>query len=154
MSIRLMRRPDGSLSAATNGRLVGPVRALRAVPLSDPDRYISIVDVNDEEIAMISDLGEVDNETRQLLREELDRSYTTLTINRINSARTESGVSYLSVETDHGPLDVVVPDVYEGFRQFGLRLVICDVEGRRFEIPDISSLERRSAKLLERVRLG
>src|SRR5262249_11575848 len=89
MSIRLMRTPDGLLSAAPNGRLVGPVRALRAVPLSDPDRYISIVDANDEEIAMISDLAEVDHETRRLLREELDRSYTPLTVQRINSARTE-----------------------------------------------------------------
>ena len=154
MSIRLERGPDGSLSAVMGDRLVGPVRALRAVPLSDPDHYISIVDVDDEEIAMIRDLAEVDQQTRELLREELDRSSAILTIQRVNSARTEGGVSYMSVETDGGSRDVIVQDVQEGVRQFGRRLVICDVEGHRFEIPDLDRLERRSAKLLERVRLG
>jgi hypothetical protein len=147
-----MRGPDGTLTIAASDRLIGPVRALRAAPFSDPDRYICIVDANGEEVTMIRDLAEVDAETRQLLREELHRSYATLTIQRINSARAEGEVSYLSVETECGSQDVVVQDVHERIRQFERRLVICDAEGRRFEIPDLGRLERRSAKLLERIR--
>ena len=151
MSVRLVRGVDGGLTLAVGDRLHANVRAIRAAPLSDPDHYISIVDVNNDEIAMIEEPANLDAETRRLLREELEHRYMTVTIRHVSSARTESGVWYLDVETSLGRREVIVTDIDERVRQIGSRLLICDVDGNRFEVPDIARLERRSARLLERM---
>jgi hypothetical protein len=154
MSFRLNREPDGSLSLAIGGVNRGPVRLLRAAPLSDPDRYISLIDANDDEVTMIADLADLDNDTRALVRRELEHSYPTLTIRRVTSARVESGVAYLTVEiSGGGSRDVIVRDVHERMRQFGQRLLISDADDNRFQVPDVRVLDGRSAKLLERVLL-
>jgi hypothetical protein len=151
MNVRLVRGADGVLSLAAGDRLHANVRVLRAAPLSDPDRYISIVDTNNDEIAMIKDLADLDAETRRVVRQELEDRYMTLTIRRVNSARTESGEWYLEVETNLGPRIVGLRDVPETVRRIGSRLLICDLDGNRYEVPDISRLERRSANVLERM---
>ena len=154
MNIRLRREPDGSLFLSVGGVDKGPVRLLRAAPLSDLDHYISFVDANGDEVAMIADLAHVADDVRALVTEELDRTYATLTIERVNSARVESGVAYLNVETSGAASrDVIVQGAHERVRQFGHRLLMSDVDDNRFQIPDVRRLDARSAKLLERVLL-
>lgn len=154
MTVRLLQGPDGALMLAAGERLEGPVRVRRAAPLSDPDRYLSIVDARDDEVAVIRDLADVDGDTRALVRDALARAYPVQALRRLTSLRTENGVACLGAETDAGSCTILVPDAYEQVRQFGQRVVISDVEGHRFEIADLGRLDRRSARLLARVRLG
>lgn len=125
------------------------VQLRRAAPLSDPGHYICIVDANGEEIAMIKDPSELDGETRRILYDELDRTCRTVVIWRINSARIESGVGYLDVETDRGRREFTLQDMHETVRRLGRRLLLHDVNGDRFDVPDVGALDKRSAKLIE-----
>lgn len=153
MSLTLSREHDGALSLSVDGVSRGRVRILRAAPLSDPDRHISLLDEEDEEVAMIASVADLDEDTRTLVRDELERLYPTQIIRRVNSARVESDVAYLNVETASGSRDLTVPDVHERIRQFGQRLLVADVDDNRFEIPDMRVLDGRSAALIERVLL-
>lgn len=153
MSLRLSREVDGTLLLVVDGVNRGRVRVLRAAPLSDPDRCISLLDGNGEEVAMVANLADLDHDTRALLQKELERVYAGSTIRRVNSARVESDVAYLNVETGDGARDVTVQDVHERIRHFGQRLLITDIDDNRFEIPDIRDLDGRSARFVERVLL-
>ncbi len=124
---------------------------LRAAPLSDPDHYISFLDGNGEEICMVRDPAELDSATRRILREELNRRYMTAVVQRIHSVRNELGTSYFDVQTNRGRREFVVPNIRESARWLGeRRLLLLDVDGNRFEIPDLDAFDKRSVKLLER----
>jgi hypothetical protein len=119
--------------------------------LSDPTRYISILEENGDEICLLTDPADVDEEARSVLRGELERRYLTFAVRRINALDVEAGNSYLDLDTDKGRRDIVLQDADECIRVFGTRLLLVDVDGNRFEIADIDALDRRSAKLIGRV---
>ena len=149
--LKLCRESDGSLTALVNGRTHMNVKLVRAAPLSDPGRYISVLDVTGEEICLITDPSELDQEARRILSVELERRYLTFAVRWINSLRVEPGSSYLDFDTDKGRRDVVLQDADECIRVFGTRLLLVDVDGNRFEIADMHDLDRRSAKLIGRM---
>ena len=151
--IRLFREPPWTLRLTIDGdRSYLKVKVVRAAPLSYPDRYISILDEKDEEICMVDDLGDLDAETRALIAEELERRYLTSVIERIHSLRSEFGTSYWEVKTHRGPREFVVQNVAESAQWLGGgRLLLVDVDGNRFEIPDLDSLDKRSLGFIQQV---
>ena len=99
---------------------------------------------------MIDDLSEVDADTRALIEEELEKRYLTSIVKEVISIRAEYGTSYWEVETDRGNRDFVVQNVSENAQWPGARrLLLIDVDGNRFEIPDLDTLDDRSRKLVE-----
>jgi hypothetical protein len=151
--IRLLREPPWMLRLTILGdRSYMAVQAVRAAPLSDPDRFISLLDGSGEEICLVRDPAELDEVSRQILREELNRRYLTAIVERIHSLQNELGVSYFDVQTNRGRREFVVRNVQEASRQLGeRRILLLDVDGNRFEIPDLDALDRRSVKLLKLV---
>jgi ATP-binding cassette subfamily B protein len=150
--IRLSREQRGTLRLMIGeGRSYEMVQVVRCAPLSDPGRYIAILDERSEEICMIREPAELDGATRQVLDEELTRRYLTAVVRRIYSARVEAGVAYFDVETDRGRREFIVQNAHESARWLGeQRLLLLDVDGNRFEVPDLGALDRRSARLLAR----
>ena len=151
--IRLFREPPWKLRLTIAGdRSYVAVKIVRAAPLSEPDRYISFLDSKDEEICMIDDPGELDEEVRTIVGEELERRYLTSIIEQVRSVRNEFGTSYWDVLTDRGEREFVVQNVAENAQWLGdYRLLLLDVDGNRFEIPDMQSLDKRSLGQVEQV---
>ncbi|MEW6753430.1 MAG: DUF1854 domain-containing protein [Candidatus Latescibacterota bacterium] len=151
--LRLFREPPWILRLTIEeDRSYLKVKVVRAAPLSHPDKYISFLDAKDEEVCMVDDLKDVDEATRQIVREELDRRYLTSIIDRVNSIRNEFGTSYWDVETNRGRREFVVQNVAENAQWLGdHRLLLVDVDGNRFEIPRLDRLSRRSLALVEQV---
>ena len=151
--LRLFREPPWVLRLTIEeDRSYLKVKVVRAAPLSHPDHYISFLDGKDEEVCMIDDLKEVDEETRRLIAEELDRRYLTSTIERISSVRNEFGTSYWDVQTNRGQREFVIQNVAENAQWLGdHRLLLIDVDGNRFEIPRLDGLDKRSLGFIEQV---
>ena len=127
------------------------VKVVRAAPLTHPDRYISFLDEKGVEICMIDDPGSFNEETRNIINEELERRYLTSTILSVRSIRNEFGTSYWDVETDRGEREFVVQNAEEHVRRLSShRLLILDVDGNRFEIPRLEKLDRKSLGMIER----
>ena len=152
-NIRLFREPAWSLRMTIEGdRSYLTVKIVRAVPLSEPDRYICFLDANDEVICMVDDVRELPMAYQGIIREELARRYMTSRIERVHSIRSEYGVSYWDVTTDRGPRDFVVKNVGEDARWLDeKRVLILDVDGNRFEVTDLGALDKRSRGLVEMV---
>lgn len=151
--VRLFREPAWTLRLTIEGdRSYTRVKVVRAAPLSHPDSYISLLDAKDEEVCMVLDLKALDPGMRSIVEEELNRRYLTSTIESVVSIRNEFGTSYWDVLTHRGPREFVVQNVAENAQWLGNhRLLLVDVDGNRFDIPDLTGLDKKSLSLVEMV---
>jgi hypothetical protein len=116
-----------------------------AAPLSHPGRFLSLLDAKGKEIVMIHDLAELTPESRAAVELELRRRYLTATVTAISDARVEFGATYWTLETDRGTRDLVAQNLQENAVWLSdTHLLLIDVDGNRFEIPDIHALDDRS----------
>jgi len=126
------------------------VRVVRAAPLSHPSRYITFLDEKGRELCTVDRLDDLSSSARQLVEEGLAEYYLGHIIQRINDLESEFGIAYWDVETPRGRRDFVVSDVQSSITWLSpTRLLIVDVDGNRFEIPDLQVLDPRSQKLVE-----
>ena len=151
--VRLFREPPWQLRMTIEeDRSYIGIKVVRAAPLTHPDRYISFLDAKEEEVCMIDDLGQLNDQARRIVEEELDRRYLTSLIERVHSVRHEFGTSYWDVDTNRGRREFVVQNVTENAQWLGdFRLLMIDVDGNRFEISNLNDLDKKSLSRVEMV---
>ena len=129
------------------------IKATMGFPLTDPDRFISLIEIQenekDREIGIIEDMGKLESKSRKILKEELKRAYFMPRITKINRMKESHGIMKFDVETDKGPR-VFETRYREDIRRLsGGCVVIRDADGNRYEIKDYRKLDQRSASLIE-----
>ncbi len=146
----------GRVCALINGEvmLLEP-RFLRVQPLSDPDRYIAIRE-NDpgrgKEHALLRHWPQLDPESRALVQEHLERRYLHPILLAIHAVKDYGGVMVCEFETDRGVREVTLRDIRDNVVYLkGGRVLITDAEGNRYDLPDSTKLDFRSAMLLARI---
>ncbi len=138
--------PDGTM------REFPRVSIHRCFPFSDPDHYISVrePEADGREIGLIEDIARLPDEIREMLEEQMALRYFTPVIHRIHSIKEENGFSYWDTETDRGACRFTVRmgggNVYPIGKD---RYLINDLDGNRFEIPDIGRMTARELKMLD-----
>lgn len=153
--LRFTKKEGGFLSLQIGERFYRRVMVQRAFPLSQPTRYISVREVREdrepgEEIGMIEDLQNVLPELRTLLCEELDMRYFTPLITKIHKLKEERGFVYIDADTSAGARKIIARNNSASFIHLsGARILILDVDGNRYDIPDTGKLDKKSAKNLE-----
>src|SRR5262249_9706033 len=150
---QLFYSPPGTLRLTVGAdRSYPAVKVYQAWPLSQPRRFISLQDAKGEEILMVADLEEFPPPSRGVVEEEVRRRYLTARGEASRNIRTEFGVTYWHVDTDKGPREFVVQSLSESCVWLSDRhLLIVDVDGNRFEVPDRTTLDRPSAAQLDAV---
>ena len=146
-SLTLERRIDGQLWATRLDKQQ-PVWVSRCFPWSEPGRFISLRDTDDEEFALVRDFGELDHGSREALDISLVEAGFVLEIVAVESCEeeveirtwvvvTRQGRRSFQTRRDEWPRDVP-----------GGGLLISDVSGDLFYVPDIQALGARSRALL------
>ena len=153
--VRVFRTDNGQVRAtiADERSIIAP-RFLRASPLRDPDRYISIreADPNGKEVGLLRNWRRLDRESRRLVAAELERRYLYPRVRRILSVKDYSGLQLCVFDTDRGVREVTLRDVRDNVIYLGsARVLITDAEGNRFDIADVSALDQRSRVLLSEI---
>ena len=151
--LRFLMEDDGSITLEIEGEgRFKRVILRRAFPLTNPNRYISVRDSEDREIGMIRDLKELPAESRRVVEAELKRRYFVPVIKRIFALRERGGIVEWEVETDKGPRRFITHGIHEAVKDLGSgRLMITDVDGNRYEIPDWTELDPKSISPISRV---
>src|SRR3990172_8226594 len=72
-ALTLERRADGRLWAARGGA-ARPVCVLRCFPWSEPVRFVSLRDDDENEVALVADPAKLDDQSRSALEAELARA--------------------------------------------------------------------------------
>ena len=151
--LHLFYEPVGTLRLTLGDRWSYPqVKLYQAAPLSQPGKYLSLQSGKGEEIVLIESLEAFTPETRKVVEVEISRRYLTAKIREITGIRTEFGVTYWHVATDRGPRDFVMQSLSESCIWLSdTHLLLIDVDGNRFEIPDRSVLDAPSKTRLASV---
>ena len=127
------------------------VTVARAFPLSDPDHYLGFLDGGGKDIGLLVDPGPLDSESKQIVDEELEKRYFVPVVERVLSVKEEFGTVYWKVETDKGPKEIVVRNLRDNLQELSsTRVIIIDVDGNRFEIPDTNKLDGKSLGIIMR----
>jgi hypothetical protein len=152
-TIRLFYHPKDRLRMAIGDeRCCLTVKPVWASPITLPNRYLALLDGKGEEIVMIADPKALDPESRQAVERELRLRNLTAIVLRVVHAKQEFGATYWSVETDRGERDFVTQNLQENAQWFSdSHLLLIDVDGNRFEIPDIRSLDLRSQQYIHSI---
>ena len=148
--IRLLRGPGGELRAEiAEDRCLLRGKAVWAFPLS-LKQFVSILDAKDKEFCLIENPEELDEKSREILFAALEGYYRVYRIRSVRDYRSERRTSFWTVETDHGirefvmrwELDsVLLPSEHE--------ILIIDIDGNRFYIPDFRELDEDSKRVFE-----
>lgn len=122
----------------------------REFPFDCPWEYISVLDDEHRELGIIRRTADFGDEARRLLEDELRRRYYAPEILHILSVKERYGFSYWRVTTAEGEVRFTLHDTYRSIQRVeSARIVFSDVNGNRFEIPDLERLDARSRRRLE-----
>lgn len=153
------RVPTLELSFDTFGRLVLTegeghrhvgVEPVRSFPLTDPTRWIALVDAEGHEIACIESLDDLAPAVRKTLEAELATREFVPVIQRVIRISGDTFPAHWDVETDRGPTRLDL-DSEDDIRRLGAcRVLIMDTRKMRYQIPDTRALNAYSRRVLER----
>jgi hypothetical protein len=120
-------------------------------PLSESEHWVSVLDDEGRELGIIEELGKLNVESRQMILDELHRRYVLPRIQKILSCKEKFELVQWEVETDRGVKEFLSRNLRENIQQPGQnRLILTDVDGNRYDIPDFQLLDKKSQNLLER----
>lgn len=112
--------------------------------------FISVLDEDQCEVGIIRNIALFEGEVHSMLVNELEKRYYSPKINRILSMKERYGFSYWKVETPEGEMAFTLHDTFRSTVRVGeYRVILMDVDGNRFEIPDVRALDRKSYKKIE-----
>jgi Domain of unknown function (DUF1854) len=124
----------------------------RAFPLSLQDQYIGLRDAKDKDIGMLETLKGLNESSRAIVDEELERRYFVPTIRKVNKVKKEYDTVNFEVETDKGERKFSVQNLKDSIQEVGGgRILLTDRTGSRYNIPDVMKLDEKTFAILSRV---
>lgn len=149
-SFELSRDPAGRLLLTfRDGTLHVGVEPVRAFPISDPERWIALLDCRGRELASIDDLSAASPEVAGLIRQELAEREFLPRIERVVQVKTNKEPHQWHVVTDRGPTQFLLRE--DDIRRLGpTKAILVDMHGVRYYIPDSAALDAHSRRILTR----
>lgn len=146
------RTKGGFVSLEYAGKTYDRITAYRTFPVTEPEEYISIREATEKakEIGMVEKLSELSEDQAEMLREQLRLRYFTPEITKIIDIKDEYGYGYFNVLTTYGACRFTTRMGGDSVISLSeKRVMITDLDGNRFEIPDINKLSAVERKKLD-----
>jgi hypothetical protein len=147
-SFELTRNAAGRLVLTErSGQVHENVEPMRAFPISDPDKLISLLDSDGRELACVAVLSKLPAEMAEMIQRELaDREFLPR-IERIVRVKTHKEPHEWDVITDRGQVQFLLRD--DDIRRLApTQAILVDMHGVRFYIPDSRQLDAKSRRIL------
>lgn len=146
--IEIRRDGSGKPSIVIGGEEKSVSRFIRSFPLTSPNTYVSVWDEDGNELGVIENVRKLDESSRKVVDEELEKAYFMPRIRKILRVKElYGGITEFSVETDRGYRDFEIHG-RSAVRMMGAsRVVITDVDGNKYEIRNLKDLDSRSKSL-------
>lgn len=147
---QLERRADGALLVhLADGEVIADAVPLRLFPLSEPLRWIALLDAEGRERALIESLDSLTAVDRELLVEELSRREFVPIIERVTWVSGNSEPCSWRVQTDRGETEFVLKDEND-IRRLGTHSVlVVDSHGIRYLIPNREQVDSYTKRIIE-----
>ncbi len=143
----LERRADGRVWAVRD-RAERAVWVRRCFPWSEPGRFLSLRDDDEEEFALVRDVAELAPASRRVLEEALVAAGFVFEVTRVVAIEEEIEIRHWQVETRQGPRAFQTRlDDWPRLLPHG-GLLVRDVAGDLYHLADPQALDRKSRALL------
>lgn len=155
-AIRIFRGTFNMMHLTTaDGTMYRGVYAIRAFPITCPDKYIFLFyyDENDKsrEIGVIESLDGFSEDAREIIMDVMKKHYFGYTILKIYSIKLEFGILHFEVETDKGAKTFDMRWASHRTLDFAESgKVLLDVFDDRYIIHDVNKLSRVDRELFTR----
>ncbi|MBE6796283.1 MAG: DUF1854 domain-containing protein [Ruminococcaceae bacterium] len=141
---------NGFLVMKLDGKSIGRVKLIKAYPYSLDDEYICVHDLDDNEIGIIRDLKKLNKSSYENAVKELKNRYYCPTVSAVKSIKERMGHFYFETVIDGKSKSFTVRDLTRNIRFSGENtLLIFDVDGNRYVVPEYEKIEQKSKRLLE-----
>ena len=154
--IEFYESQSGLLCLKYKGEDLGRISVLRMFPFLYEEEYLCIKNENysredkEKEIGILRTLGSICENQSEMVRRELAKRYFIPEITRVNKVTEEFGHTMWEVMTTAGEREFTVTDMSSNVRNMGNnRVMLIDVYGNRYYIPDVTKLEDKTLKILE-----
>lgn len=142
----------GFINVCFDNKNYEQVQVIRTFPYSAPFEYLSVregVGASDE-IGIIKDLNDFDEETKNLIKRQLELRYFTPVIREILYTKMRVGTVTMKVRTDYGKCHFSFRTNTNAVVKLGEnRVFIQDLNDNRYEIPDTTKLSVKEQKKLD-----
>jgi hypothetical protein len=151
LAIRLHHDAFGRLVVTlANGEIHAGVVPVRAFPFSAPEQWISLCDESGHEVICLTDVAELDRETRDQLAAELARREFVPRILRVLRVVAGGVASQWFVQSDRGNTSFELPSE-DNIRRMGSDgALLIDSHGIRYRITSVPQLDAHSRRILRR----
>ena len=134
----------------SDGKTFENLEPKRLFPVSNRCQFITLLDENGVEQAVIRDMTNLPADQREIIEQCLNEYYRVPQIERIFAYEERFDGLTLHTETDKGPADIEIRVLITGFRMDGVRALLRDINDNRYEIPDVTRLDNLSKQILGR----
>ena len=146
------RTEGGFVSLKTEGKEYARVGIYLTFPLTNPEEFISIREADEKakEIGMIEKLSLLKPDQQEMIREQIKLRYFIPVITKVLDVKDEYGYAYWHAQTNFGVCRFTTR--MSGNAVVSLsdsRLMVTDIDGNRYEIPDFYQLSVMERKKLD-----
>jgi len=122
----------------------------RIFPFSTSDHYISVQDKENNEIGIIENMADFPADVQEIMVSQINLRYFAPVIQSITSVKEDFGYLLWTVETDVGTM-VFTSQTSQGMmvQVADNHYLIIDLDGNRFEIPDLRKLSKKDVYKIE-----
>ncbi len=134
----------------SDGRKFTGLEPRRLFPMTGVSRYITLLDGDGVEVAVIRNLASLPEAERETVEACLYEYYRIPKVERILGCTEKFGMIRFRVETDRGECTIEIHHIVHQIKlTYGIRVLFLDNDDNRYEIPDIRKLDRKSRAILE-----
>jgi hypothetical protein len=150
--ISFNRSQGGVFQGVVEGKVYEELILFRIFPFQYNTQYISVRNSKSEEIGVIRDIDQLDEESRGEVDKELQLRYFLPVVTRIDSIKQKADMWIWELQTNLGQTRIVMRNLHEHMQYPSLnRIILTDVNGKRCEIRDYSTLDIQSRNKLKDV---
>lgn len=122
----------------------------RLFPMTNHTMYITLLDENECEVALVRDFSELDTDSAQAIADCFEEYYMIPKITQVISSVEKFGSLKWVVETDRGTVTFRIRNRHSDIKHFHgtNRILIRDSNDNRYEIVDYTALDTHSKRLL------
>lgn len=131
------------------GEMFENLEPRRLFPITGLRKYITLLDDEGNEIAIIRNIDNLMPESRDVIWESLSEYYLIPKITKILDITDKYGKLRFSVETENGPYEFTVKNAHADIKHFfDGRVLIKDSSDNRYDIANVNELDKNSWKIL------
>ena len=130
---------------SADGQVFEDVEPRRLFPFSDPDRYVTFLAEGEKEVAMLTDLANIDEASRRAVEECFAEYYMIPEITDVIQVIDTAGIFKWKVKTDRGIVEFQIRNRNSDIKQEEDALLMRDSNDNRYRI-DLTKLDPKSMK--------